>query len=162
VAEVLEEVGVDPQYLDLELTESALMKEEDAAIAALQSLRTMGVTISLDDFGTGYSSLSYLRRLPIDTLKIDRSFIRRVDVEPDDAALVGAIISMAKVLRLRVAVEGVETEQQRAFLLELGCDEIQGNLLSAPVPAEHVPRLLHEFRGGRRKKRRDSRSANPH
>jgi diguanylate cyclase (GGDEF)-like protein/PAS domain S-box-containing protein len=145
VTEVLDEMGVDPHALDLEITESALMKDEGAVIAALEELRGMGISISLDDFGTGYSSLSYLRCLPIDTVKIDRSFIRRVDTEPEDAALIGAIVSMAQVLRLRVTVEGVETEQQCAFAHELGCDEVQGNFFSPPVRTEDVPRVLQEI-----------------
>jgi diguanylate cyclase (GGDEF)-like protein/PAS domain S-box-containing protein len=154
VQEVLQEIGVEPDRLELEVTESALMKDEKAVIGALQQLRDLGVGISLDDFGTGYSSLSYLRMLPIDTLKIDRSFIRKIDTDPEDAALIGAIISMAKVLRLRVVVEGVETEEQRIFLLELGCDEMQGHLFSSAVPAEDVPRILRELGSGQWRKRR--------
>jgi EAL domain-containing protein (putative c-di-GMP-specific phosphodiesterase class I) len=92
--------------------------------------------------------------LPIDTLKIDRSFIRKIDTDPEDAALIGAIISMAKVLRLRVVVEGVETEEQRIFILELGCDEMQGHLFSSAVPAEDVPRILRELGSGQWRKRR--------
>ena len=144
VARVLEETGLDPRHLDLEITESVLMRNEEGITEALQGLRDSGISISLDDFGTGYSSLSYLRSLPIDTLKIDRSFIRRIDEEPQDALLVGAIISMAKVLGLRVAVEGIETEEQIALLREAGCDEVQGNLVSPPVAAEDVPRVLKE------------------
>ncbi len=93
----------------------------------------------MDDFGTGYSSLSYLRVLPIDTVKIDRSFVRRVATHASDNALVSAIVSMAKVLRLNVTVEGIEDEEQRDCLIELGCDELQGFLFSSPVPAAHVP-----------------------
>ena len=130
------------------------MAEEDHVIEALEELRAVGVSISLDDFGTGYSSLSYLRRLPLDTLKIDRSFVRVADDDPGDAALLGAIISMARVLRLRVVVEGVETRKQLDLLRELGCDEIQGHLMSPPVVAADVPRTLREIEERPRPKRR--------
>jgi diguanylate cyclase (GGDEF)-like protein/PAS domain S-box-containing protein len=154
VVEVLDEARVDPHQLDLEITETALMGEDAAVTEALDELRGIGVTISLDDFGTGYSSLSYLRRLPIDTVKIDRSFIRRADEEPDDAALIGAIVSMARVLRLCVAVEGVETQWQLGLLQELGCDEVQGNLLSPPVVAQDVARVCAEIDEQKQAKRR--------
>jgi predicted signal transduction protein with EAL and GGDEF domain len=156
VASVLKETGLDPQYLEFEITESTLMQDEESNIALLQRLKAMGIRLSLDDFGTGYSSLSYLRRLPIDTLKIDRSFVQRIATDPDDAAFAGAIIGMAKVLRLRVVVEGVETEQQRDLLDELGCDEIQGFLFSTPVPADEVTAVLAEIHGaaGLKPKRR--------
>jgi EAL domain-containing protein (putative c-di-GMP-specific phosphodiesterase class I) len=153
VVEVFENSGVGPQWLDLEITETALMSNEAVATRVLEELRTLGITISLDDFGTGYSSLSYLRRLPIDTLKIDRSFIQRIETRSDDAALVEAIISMANVLRLRVVVEGVETEKQLAFLREMGCDEVQGNLLSPPIGADDVASMVREIEQQRRVKR---------
>jgi len=152
VASVLEETGLDPQYLEFEITESTLMQDEESNIALLQRLKGMGIRLSLDDFGTGYSSLSYLRRLPIDTLKIDRSFVQRIASDPEDAAFAGAIIGMAKVLRLRVVVEGVETEEQRDLLEELGCDEIQGFLFSTPVPADEVTAVLAEIHGAARPK----------
>jgi EAL domain-containing protein (putative c-di-GMP-specific phosphodiesterase class I) len=117
----------------------------------------MGVGIALDDFGTGYSSLSYLLRLPVDTLKIDRSFIQRVDREPADAALVGAIVSMAKIRGLRVVAEGVESSEHLAVLRELGCDEVQGFLFSAALPASEVPRLVGEVVAGLRKPDPDAR-----
>ena len=144
VQEILEETELDPRQLDLEITENTLMEDEEAVIKVLTELKRIGVSLSLDDFGTGYSSLSYLRVLPIDTLKIDRSFVSRIATDPDDAALAGAIVSMAKVLRLRVVVEGVETEQQRDCLEELGCDEIQGFLFSAALPAPALAALLAE------------------
>jgi diguanylate cyclase (GGDEF)-like protein len=152
VARALQETRVDPQLLDLEITETAVMRNDASVVRALERLRGMGTSVSLDDFGTGYSSLSYLRNLPIDTLKIDRSFVSRVEAEPDDTALLGAIVSMAKVLRLRVVVEGVETEGQLAILRELGCDEVQGNLLSPPVAAADAPRAIREIEADRRKK----------
>jgi diguanylate cyclase (GGDEF)-like protein/PAS domain S-box-containing protein len=151
---VLGTSGVDPKWLDFEITETALMDNEAVATSVLEELRDLGITISLDDFGTGYSSLSYLRRLPIDTLKIDRSFIQRIETESDDAALVGAIISMARILRLRVVVEGVETEQQLSLLRDVGCDEVQGNLVSVPVGADDVISTVREIEGGKRVKRR--------
>jgi EAL domain-containing protein (putative c-di-GMP-specific phosphodiesterase class I) len=130
------------------------MSNEALSSRVLHELRNLGVTISLDDFGTGYSSLSYLRRLPIDTVKIDRSFIKGIESEPDDASLVAAIISMAKVLRLTVVVEGVENEAQLQFLHDAGCDEVQGNWLSPPVGPSGVAAMLREFEGRRRPKRR--------
>jgi EAL domain-containing protein (putative c-di-GMP-specific phosphodiesterase class I) len=130
------------------------MSDEVFTSRVLRELRNLGVTISLDDFGTGYSSLSYLRRLPIDIVKIDRSFIQGIESEPDDAALISAIISMAKVLRLTVVVEGVENEAQLQFLRDVGCDEVQGNWLSPPVGPSGVAAMLREFEGGRRPKRR--------
>jgi len=144
VREILEETELDPRQLDLEITENTLMEDEAAVINVLSELKNMGVKLSLDDFGTGYSSLSYLRVLPIDTLKIDRSFVSRIATNEDDAALVGSIVSMAKVLRLRVIVEGVETEEQRDCLEELGCDEIQGFFFSAALPAPAMAVLLAE------------------
>jgi diguanylate cyclase (GGDEF)-like protein len=150
----LEEAAVGPECLDLEITETALMSNEALTSRVLRELRSLGVTISLDDFGTGYSSLSYLRSLPIDTVKIDRSFIQRIESEPDDASLIAAIISMAKVLRLAVTVEGVENDAQLQFLREVGCDEVQGNWLSPPIEPSGVAAMLREFEGGRRLKRR--------
>ncbi|HEX5053113.1 MAG TPA: EAL domain-containing protein [Planctomycetota bacterium] len=142
VAELLAETGLEPSLLELEITESSLLKDEEAAVALMHRVRELGVGLSLDDFGTGYSSLSYLRRMPIDTLKIDRSFIQGADGNPADAALVGSIVAMAKVLGLRVVVEGVETRRQRRFLEQLGCDEIQGFLISRAVPAAQAAAML--------------------
>ena len=142
VTRLLEETGLDPQRLDLEITESTLMRDEAQAITLLQKLRDIGLGLSLDDFGTGYSSLSHLRKLPIDTLKIDRSFVQRIESDPRGSALVGSIIGMAKVLGLKVVVEGVETTEQRELLVDLGCDEIQGFLFSRPLPAAEIPALM--------------------
>jgi len=149
---ILGRSGVDPKRFDFEITETALMRNEEVARSILKQLRSLGITISLDDFGTGYSSLSYLRRLPIDTLKIDRSFVINIEEESDDAALVGAIISMVKVLRLKAVVEGVESESQLALLQKLGCDEVQGNLLSPPVGADDVAGMVREIESERRVK----------
>jgi diguanylate cyclase (GGDEF)-like protein len=145
VASVLTETQFDPDLLELEITESALMRDEVRAIEVLTELKQQGVQLSLDDFGTGFSSLSHLRILPIDTVKIDRSFVRRVATEADDNALVSAIVSMAKVLRLSVTAEGVEDEEQRECLTELGCDELQGFLFSSPLPAPQVPAVVAQI-----------------
>lgn len=142
VARILEETQLAPQSLELELTESSIMGNARATIDVLNRLQTMGVTISIDDFGTGFSSLSYLKRLPIDALKIDQSFIRDVSTNQDDAALVMAIITLAHNLRLRVVAEGVETEEQWRFLHLLRCDEIQGFVFSKPLPPDALERLL--------------------
>ena len=142
VAQVLHETSLAPEFLELELTESSVMPNAAAAIDVLTSLKTMGVSILIDDFGTGFSSLSYLKRLPIDALKIDQSFVRDLTTDPDDAALVMAIITLAHNLRLRVVAEGVETEEQLRFLHLLRCDDIQGFMFSKPLPADALERLL--------------------
>jgi diguanylate cyclase (GGDEF)-like protein/PAS domain S-box-containing protein len=157
VARVLEQAGVDASLLDLEITETAVMKRDASVLRALDRLRDLGVRLSLDDFGTGYSSLSYLRSLPIDTLKIDRSFVRDIETRPDDHALVGAILSMARVLHLRAVAEGVETQGQLVLLHEMNCDEIQGNLFSVPVPADDVGRIRSEIEASSPRKRRRKR-----
>ena len=142
VLQILDETGLAPKYLDLELTESSIMSNAQATIDVLTRLKAMDVTISIDDFGTGFSSLSYLKRLPIDALKIDKSFVRDVTTDPDDAALVMAIVTLAHNLRLQVIAEGVETEEQLRFLQLLRCDEVQGYLFSKPLPAEGLEQLL--------------------
>ncbi len=139
---ILKTVDADPGRLELEITESTIMKDPDKAIAALRELKGMGIAVSIDDFGTGYSSLNYLRRLPLDCLKIDRSFITNIIENSDDAAITTAIVAMAHSLKLRVVAEGVETEEQLAFLRGLGCDEAQGYLFSRPVPADELARLI--------------------
>ena len=144
IARILNETGVEPHWLEVELTEGSLMENTQHTIASLQSLRAMGVKISIDDFGTGYSSLAYLRRFPIDTLKIDIAFIREVTSNPQDAAITRTIIELAHSLSLRVVAEGVETQAQLAFLKEAGCDQIQGYLFSRPLPAATLERLLLE------------------
>lgn len=142
VESALRRSQLDPRWLELELTESSLMHDVDAVSAALQRFKALGITISIDDFGTGYSSLAYLRRLPIDALKIDRSFLREVTREPDDASIATAIVLLAKCLRLRVVAEGVETPGQLAFLRILKCDEAQGYLFARPAPASECERWL--------------------
>ncbi|MDQ2920638.1 MAG: EAL domain-containing protein [Acidobacteriota bacterium] len=149
VVRILEETQLAPECLELELTESSIMTNAEATIDILTRLQKMGVTISIDDFGTGFSSLSYLKRLPIDALKIDQSFVRDVSTDQDDAALVMAIITLAHNLRLRVVAEGVETEEQLRFLHLLRCDEIQGFVFSKPLPPNPLERLLLSRQGGR-------------
>lgn len=139
---ILEEAELAPEFLQLELTESSIMSNAEATIEVLTKLQTSGVSISVDDFGTGFSSLSYLKRLPIDSLKVDQSFVRELATDPDDAALVMAIVSLAHTLRLRVVAEGVETQEQLRFLRLLRCDEIQGYLISKPLPVEGIEQLL--------------------
>jgi EAL domain-containing protein (putative c-di-GMP-specific phosphodiesterase class I) len=139
---ILRETGLEHRYLELELTESVLMKHAESAASILQTLRAHGVHVAVDDFGTGYSSLSYLRKFPIDSLKIDQSFVNQITAEGDDRSIVSAVISMARSLRLRVIAEGVETPEQLAFLQANDCDEAQGFLFSRPVPARQFTKLL--------------------
>jgi diguanylate cyclase (GGDEF)-like protein/PAS domain S-box-containing protein len=142
---ILEETGIDPRSLELELTESVLMKHAESAASILATLRESGVQVAVDDFGTGYSSLSYLRKFPIDALKIDQSFVGRLGTTADDASIVRAVIGMAQSLRLRVVAEGVETLEQSDFLQALACDEAQGYYFSRPLPPAEFASLL---RGG--------------
>jgi diguanylate cyclase (GGDEF)-like protein/PAS domain S-box-containing protein len=144
VHRILGETGMRPDLLSLEITEGALMCNSRQHAASLQQLRDAGVRVQIDDFGTGYSSLSYLRELPIDTLKIDRSFISRVDESPADQAIVSAILAMAKSLGLRVVAEGVETAEQLEVLERHGCDVAQGFFFSRPLPADQCRALLQE------------------
>ena len=144
VLSLLEEIGLEPERVELELTESSIMTHVDSALRTLNALQHAGVRISVDDFGTGFSSLGYLRRLPIDVLKIDRSFVNDASTDPDDAALVMAIITLAHNLRLTVVAEGVETEEQLRFLHLLRCDEIQGYLFSKPIALEEFNGLFLE------------------
>jgi EAL domain-containing protein (putative c-di-GMP-specific phosphodiesterase class I) len=139
---ILSETGMDPKTLELELTESVLMKRAEAAADVLQILRGKGVRIAIDDFGTGYSSLSYLRKFPVDALKIDQSFVRQISAGGDDATIVTAVIGMARNLKLRVIAEGVETLEELNFLRNNQCDEAQGYYFSRPVPAEQFAILL--------------------
>jgi diguanylate cyclase (GGDEF)-like protein/PAS domain S-box-containing protein len=144
VAALLAANGMTPEWLELEITESMLMHSTERVIAMMDELARNGITLALDDFGTGYSSLSYLKRFPIDTLKIDRSFIDSIPDDPNDCAIAGAIVGMAKQLGHKVIAEGVESSQQLAFLKSLGCDELQGYLFSAPVPAAKFEDMLRE------------------
>jgi diguanylate cyclase (GGDEF)-like protein/PAS domain S-box-containing protein len=139
---ILDESRLAPRALELELTESVLMKRVASTALILQTLRKRGVQVAIDDFGTGYSSLSYLRKFPIDTLKIDQSFVAQIDSGDDDAAIVTAVLGMARSLKLRVVAEGVETFEQLAFLHARHCEEAQGYYFSRPVPAEQFAKLL--------------------
>jgi diguanylate cyclase (GGDEF)-like protein len=147
VITVLRETNLAPQHLELELTESSIMQNAELAADVLSRLKSMGINISIDDFGTGFSSLASLKRLPIDALKIDKSFVLEAPSEPDDAALVMAIVTLAHNLRLKVIAEGVETEEQLRLLHLLRCDEIQGFLFSKPLPADALVSLLDSHSG---------------
>lgn len=138
VGRILQELELSPEQIGIEITESLLMERPEDTIRTLTTFSNMGVEISVDDFGTGYSSLSYLKRFPLDKLKIDRSFVRDIATDPDDAAIVTAIIAMAHSLNIRVVAEGVETEQQLQFLRSRGCDEYQGYYFSRPVPSAEI------------------------
>src|SRR5213079_1013225 len=135
VRDVLEETRLPARLLELEITESSAMQSPEASVRTLYDLKKLGIRISLDDFGTGHSSLSYLKRFPIDTLKIDQSFVRDINSDPDTAAIVTAIIAMAHSLRLKVIAEGVEFSEQANFLKHYSCDQMQGFLIRPPVPA---------------------------
>jgi len=144
VRRALGETGLEPHYLEMELTEGSVMKDAELTITTLRQLKAMGVRVSIDDFGTGYSSLNYLKSFPIDSLKIDISFVRHSTTDPRDAAIVRAIITLAHSLKLKVMAEGVETEEQLSFLRSLGCDGIQGYLFSKPLPAAAFAELLSQ------------------
>jgi diguanylate cyclase (GGDEF)-like protein/PAS domain S-box-containing protein len=144
VAELLERAGVAAGGLELEITESMLMKDTENAIKTLTELNEMGVSLAMDDFGTGYSSLSYLKRFPLHTIKIDRSFISNIATDTDDYEIIRTIISMGHSLRRLIVAEGVETRQQLAILRELGCDEMQGYLVSPAIPADDLRKLVRK------------------
>src|SRR3984885_4426091 len=139
---ILRETGLDPGFLELELTETVLMKRVESTAVILQLLRKRGVRVAVDDFGTGYSSLSYLRRVQIDSFKIDQSFVRQITTGGDDVAIVSAVINMARSLKLRVIAEGVETREELEFLQAQSCDEAQGFLFARPMPAAQFASLL--------------------
>ena len=146
VAEVLKETNLDPRWLELELTESSIMKEPEQAIEKLHELKLMGIRVAIDDFGTGYSSLNYLKRFPIDTLKIDKTFVADVCKDPHDTAIVRAIITLGHALDLTVIAEGVETQEQLQYLTSLDCDAVQGFLFSKSLSAGAFEELLMEQR----------------
>jgi EAL domain-containing protein (putative c-di-GMP-specific phosphodiesterase class I) len=147
---ILLETGLEPHFLELELTESVLMQHPESTSSVLQALKSIGVRLAVDDFGTGYSSLSYLRRFPIDTLKLDRSFVHDIAFqEAKDAAIVNAVITMGQSLKHRVIAEGVETEEQLKFLQAHRCDEGQGFYFSPPVSPEQFGQFLARERGHR-------------
>ncbi len=142
VSAVIKETGLNPRYLELEITESVAMHDADKTIATLNNLRALNLQLSIDDFGTGYSSLSYLKRFPINRLKVDQSFVRHMTTDPNDASITKSIILLGQSLNLNVIAEGVETAEQLALLKQLGCDEAQGYLFSRPVPQNELNHLL--------------------
>ena len=147
VFDAVSSAGIDALLLELEITESVLLQDADSTLAALQKLKQAGVSLSVDDFGTGYSSLSYLKRFPIDTLKIDRSFVKDLHCDADDAAICAAILAMARQLGLNVVAEGVETEQQLDFLRRHGCNQIQGFLCSPALSPDDFAAMLTKIAG---------------
>jgi EAL domain-containing protein (putative c-di-GMP-specific phosphodiesterase class I) len=142
ISHILTVADLKPQYLELELTESVLMDNTEMTVETLRNLRVLGIKISIDDFGSGYSSLSYLKNLPIDTLKIDRTFVTDFAADSSDAAIVKTIITLAHNLHLNTIAEGVETEEQAILLSDLGCDEMQGYLFSKPLSVKDLESFL--------------------
>ena len=142
VAQALEESGLPPERLELELTESMLVDGSADTLLTLAAIRDLGVGLALDDFGTGYASLAVLKRLPLSTIKLDRAFVRDLPHDAEDSAIVRAVQSIASALKLEVVAEGVETEDQRAFLSGIGCEEAQGYLFGRPAAAEQLRRTL--------------------
>jgi EAL domain-containing protein (putative c-di-GMP-specific phosphodiesterase class I) len=142
VGRIIRELGVSPHTLQLEITESAIMQGGETATTTLEALKELGVRLAIDDFGTGYSSLAYLKRFPVDTLKVDRSFVDGLGRDAQDGAIVRSVVALAKALNLSVTAEGIETPAQQAQLALLGCDLGQGYLLGRPVPAEAAEALL--------------------
>ena len=142
ITRALKESGLDSSLLEIELTESAIMKNMEESSGILRELKQMGLRVAIDDFGTGYSSLAYLKRFPLDILKIDRSFIRDIPGDRDNEAIAAAIIAMAHSLNLEVIAEGVETENQLAFVREHGCDAVQGFIFSPALPGEEIKEFI--------------------
>jgi EAL domain-containing protein (putative c-di-GMP-specific phosphodiesterase class I) len=142
IARVLRETGLEPKTLKLEITESVVMQRAESTVATLQELKRLGVQLAIDDFGTGYSSLSYLKRFPVDTLKIDRSFVAGIEDDSQDTAIVNAVLALATALNLTVTAEGIETLEQLRRLHALGCDRGQGYYFAKPVPAAAMGALL--------------------
>jgi len=142
IGRILEETGLDPRHLEIEITESAAIQNAALTVEVLSALRAIGVRIAIDDFGTGHAALAYLKQFPIDALKIDRGFVTDLEASQEDRAIVTAIISLAHGLGIRVIAEGVETEGQLRFLAESGCDEYQGFLLSPPLAPALLPPLF--------------------
>jgi EAL domain-containing protein (putative c-di-GMP-specific phosphodiesterase class I) len=136
IAQLLAESNFPPELVELEITEGIFIRDLNLAVVRIRELQRMGLSIALDDFGTGYSSLSYLQRMPINAVKLDRSFVSDLTTDPATVSMVRSVLAMAEALKLRVITEGVETEQQLDILRALGCDEAQGYLLGRPEPAE--------------------------
>ena len=144
IAAALSKSALSAAFLEMELTESAVMQDSESAVSTMRAMKEMGLHLSIDDFGTGYSSLNYLKRFPLDKLKIDRSFVRGLPDDADDAAIANAVLGMARALRLKVIAEGVENAHQAEFLRQHGCDEIQGYYFGRPMPAEQFARFLQD------------------
>jgi EAL domain-containing protein (putative c-di-GMP-specific phosphodiesterase class I) len=144
LTETIRKTGLTVESLELEITESAVMSNQEHAEKVLNELKGLGFHLTMDDFGTGYSSLAYLKRFPFDSVKIDQSFVRGIPESKDDEAIVEAIIAMAHSLQLQVVAEGVETKEQYDFLRTLGCDQIQGYYFSKPIPAGEIVKLLYK------------------
>jgi len=151
IKEALETTGLNPAYLEIELTESLLMQDVEEGIKILQALKDLGLHVSIDDFGTGFSSLSYLKRLPVDKLKIDQSFVKDLTTDPGDAAIVTSMITLAHNLDLTVVAEGVENAEQLGFLRAERCDEVQGFLISRPMPSADFATWMDERHGDEKK-----------
>ena len=148
VRDVITTSGLQPQYLEIELTESMLLHDMDYMLSLLNTLKQMGLKLAIDDFGTGYSSLAYLKKFKIDRLKIDRSFVRDIASDPNDAAIVRAVVQMAHTLNLRVIAEGVEDEDMLAYLRDCRCDEAQGYYFAKPMPAAEFLRFVGSEEAG--------------
>jgi len=144
IKRTLSDVDIPASYIELEITESLMMNDTDLTVSTLKEIKRMGIDIAMDDFGTGYSSLAYLKRYPIDILKIDRAFVKDVTDDENDAAIVEAIVALAKQLKLKIVAEGIETEAQYNFLKESGCEIGQGYLFSKPVDFDGVLTLLEK------------------
>ena len=144
VSSILNRTGLDPAWLELELTESILIQDVNHALEIVNQLRAIGVKLSIDDFGTGYSSLAYLKRFAVHKLKIDQSFIRNLTVDPDDAAIVHSVIQLGHSMKMRTIAEGVETEEQADFLIKEQCDEVQGYLYSHPLSPQEILQFMRK------------------
>jgi EAL domain-containing protein (putative c-di-GMP-specific phosphodiesterase class I) len=144
IAQAVHTIGLEPGALKLEITESVAMHDVEGSVHKLEALKALGIQLAIDDFGTGYSSLGYLKRFPVDTLKIDRSFVERIGVDIQDAAIVQSVVALAKTLNLSVVGEGIESRAQAAQLLALGCDRGQGFLFARPQSAEAITALLYK------------------
>jgi EAL domain-containing protein (putative c-di-GMP-specific phosphodiesterase class I) len=148
VLRALWQSGIKPHQLELEITESLLMRNVDDTTENMKRFSAAGLKLAIDDFGTGYSSLGYLRQFPVDALKIDRSFVKDLSTSSDDAAICAAIIAMARELKLKVIAEGVETVEQLEFLRKHRCDQVQGYLISEPIPIAELEKLLRRAQHG--------------
>jgi EAL domain-containing protein (putative c-di-GMP-specific phosphodiesterase class I) len=144
IVDTMTRTGLTAESLELEITESAVMSDQDHAEKVLNQLKALGFHLTMDDFGTGYSSLAYLKRFPFDSVKIDQSFVRGIPANRDDCAIVEAIVAMARSLELKVVAEGVETQEQSEFLRGIGCDQIQGYVFSKPIPSAEIVGLLYK------------------